>query len=100
LSKAAELVRYQADHGSDQQVLSADETLRVEPSLRGMAGLIAGSIYTPGEETGDCRRFTQAVFQRLVGTTKAAVHLNTRVVGLRRERGRIVAALTGNGGIQ
>ncbi|WP_454672850.1 D-amino acid dehydrogenase [Achromobacter pestifer] len=100
LDKAAELVRYQAAHGTDQRVLSAAETLAAEPALSGMRTRIAGAVFTPSEETGDCRRFTDALFQGLRRDTSVSVHMNTRVQGLRRERGRIVAAQTPAGDLQ
>lgn len=57
-AQAAELMRR---HGVDRRVLSRDEVLRVEPSLRGFAGQIAGGTYTPTDESGDARVFTQAL---------------------------------------
>ncbi len=100
LEKAAALVRYQAEHGTDQRVLSRDETLAAEPALAGMGARIAGAVYTPSEETADCHRFTGALFQRLHSAGNVSVHMNTRVQGLRRERGRIVAAQTQTGDVQ
>jgi D-amino-acid dehydrogenase len=100
LEKAAALVRYQAEHGTDQRVLSRDETLAAEPALAGMGARIAGAVYTPSEETADCHRFTAALFQRLHSAGNVSVHMNTRVQGLRRERGRIVAAQTQTGDVQ
>ncbi|WP_417219728.1 D-amino acid dehydrogenase [Achromobacter spanius] len=100
LDKAAALVRYQAAHGTDQRVLSRDETLAAEPALADMGARIAGAVYTPGEETADCHRFTDSLFQRLRQAGNVTVHMDTRVKRLRRERGRIVAAQTAAGDIQ
>ncbi|MGY4831519.1 D-amino acid dehydrogenase [Sphaerotilaceae bacterium SBD11-9] len=46
-------------HGVDRRVLSRDEVLQVEPSLRGFADRIAGGTYTASDESGDARVFTQ-----------------------------------------
>ncbi|WP_438858221.1 D-amino acid dehydrogenase [Achromobacter spanius] len=100
LDKAAALVRYQAAHGTDQRVLSREETLVAEPALAGMGTRIAGAVYTPGEETADCHRFTDSLFQRLRQAGNVSVQMNTRVKRLRRERGRVVAAQTAAGDIQ
>ncbi|WP_447987768.1 D-amino acid dehydrogenase [Achromobacter spanius] len=100
LDKAAALVRYQAAHGTDQRVLSREETLAAEPALAGMGTRIAGAVYTPGEETADCHRFTDSLFQRLRQAGNVTVQMNTRVKRLRRERGRVVAAQTAAGDIQ
>ncbi|SSW69530.1 D-amino acid dehydrogenase [Achromobacter agilis] len=100
LEKAAALVRYQAAHGAQQRVLSSNEAIAAEPALAGLGGKIAGAVFTPGEEAGDCHRFTDALFQRLQRASNVAVHMNTRVQRLRRERGRIVAAQTSEGDLQ
>ena len=57
-AQAAELMRR---HGVDRRVLSRDEVLKVEPSLKSFAGQIAGGTYTPSDESGDARVFTQAL---------------------------------------
>ena len=57
----AELMRR---HGVDRRVLSRDEVLQVEPALRGFAGPLAGGTYTPTDESGDARVFTQALARR------------------------------------
>jgi len=100
LAKAAEQVRYQAQHGSDQQVLSAAETLAAEPSLADMGAHIAGAIFTPSEETGDCRQFTQALFGALQQASNVSLHLGQRVTGLVREGRRIIAASTAAGDLR
>ncbi|OWT64043.1 D-amino acid dehydrogenase [Candidimonas nitroreducens] len=100
LDKARALVAYQAEHGSSQRVLTPSEVLQIEPSLRSLGSAMAGAIYTADEETGDCRKFTQGLFERLQqfpGTTRM---LDTRVLGLRRESGRIVAARSAAGDIE
>ena len=57
----AELMRR---HGVDRRVLSRDEVLKVEPALRAYAAHIAGGTYTPSDESGDARVFTQQLAQR------------------------------------
>ena len=58
---AAELMRR---HGVDRRVLTRDEVLRVEPALAAYGPRIAGGTYTPSDESGDARVFTQALAQR------------------------------------
>ena len=57
-TQAAELM---ARHGVFRQVLSVDEVLSVEPALRSFADRISGGIFTPSDESGDARVFTQAL---------------------------------------
>ncbi len=51
-------------HGVDRRVLSRDEVLRIEPALRSHAAHIAGGTYTPSDESGDARVFTQELARR------------------------------------
>lgn len=52
----AELMR---QHGVDRRVLSRDEVLAVEPALAAFGPNIHGGTYTPSDESGDARVFTQ-----------------------------------------
>jgi D-amino-acid dehydrogenase len=53
---AAELMR---QHGVDRRVLGRDEVLQVEPALKAFGDRIHGGTYTPSDESGDARVFTQ-----------------------------------------
>ncbi|MBL8301563.1 MAG: D-amino acid dehydrogenase [Ideonella sp.] len=46
-------------HGVDRRVLSREQVLAIEPALRSHAAHIAGGTYTPSDESGDARVFTQ-----------------------------------------
>lgn len=100
LAKARLLVEYQARHGADQTVLSADETIALEPALAGMRAHLAGAVYTPSEETGDCRRFTQGLFERLLAMDNVTARMGARVLSLRCRGARVVAAVTETGEIE
>ncbi len=58
--KAAALMR---DHGVDRRVLDRDAVLAVEPALKRFGG-IHGGTFTPSDESGDARVFTQELAQR------------------------------------
>ncbi|ANN66598.1 D-amino acid dehydrogenase [Bordetella bronchialis] len=94
LEKARALVEYQAGHGAEQQVLSAARTVEMEPALAGMRSHLAGAVFTPGEEVGDCLRFTEGLFERLSRRPNVRILMNAPVSGLRRSGARIVAART------
>jgi D-amino-acid dehydrogenase len=51
-------------HGVDRRVLSRDEVLKVEPALAGFAPHLAGGTFTPSDESGDARVFTQQLAER------------------------------------
>lgn len=59
--KAAELMRR---HGVDRRVLDREGVLAVEPSLKAFAANIHGGTFTPSDESGDARVFTQALAAR------------------------------------
>ena len=54
--KAAELM---ARHGVLRRVVDRDELLRIEPALKAFAHRIVGGTYTPTDEHGDARVFTE-----------------------------------------
>ncbi|MFL6563574.1 MAG: D-amino acid dehydrogenase [Burkholderiales bacterium] len=45
--------------GIERQVKSAPECLALEPALRESQVPVTGGVYTPGDESGDARRFTE-----------------------------------------
>ncbi len=53
--------------GCEQQALDRDATVALEPALAGIRGDIAGAIYTPSEEVGDCHRFCLSLAHLLQG---------------------------------
>ena len=57
----AELMR---THGVDRRVLNRDEVLQIEPALAAWGSRIAGGTYTPSDESGDARVFTQELARR------------------------------------
>ncbi len=53
-------------HGVDRRVLSREEVLKVEPALRAFGNNIFGGTYTPSDESGDARVFTQKLAQACI----------------------------------
>jgi D-amino-acid dehydrogenase len=58
---AAEIMRR---HGVSRRVIDRDELLRLEPALNSFADHIVGGTYTPTDESGDARAFTQALAEK------------------------------------
>jgi D-amino-acid dehydrogenase len=50
--------------GVERRVLTRDEVLQTEPSLRHATVPIAGGTFSPGDESGDARVFTQELARR------------------------------------
>ena len=85
---ALEPSRQMRELGCDRQVISADQAIEIEPALTPMRSRLAGATYTAEDESGDARKFTQALAslceQR--GVRFLMSHHITRLV---QEKGRI-----------
>ncbi|HWP19067.1 MAG TPA: D-amino acid dehydrogenase [Burkholderiaceae bacterium] len=86
-AEAAELMRR---HGVDRRVLSREEVLAIEPSLAAFADRIAGGTYTPTDESGDARIFTQELARRCQQAGVEFLYEHD-VLGLDLESGRVAS---------
>ncbi len=80
------------------ETVDTDGCIVFEPALVNIRDQVAGGVISRSDEVGDCRLFTE----RLTDACQemgVRFTLDTVVTGLRRENGRILAAETGNGGI-
>ncbi|MEK8051918.1 D-amino acid dehydrogenase [Ideonella sp. DXS22W] len=82
---AAELMR---QHGVDRRVLSRDEVLKVEPALAAFGPAIHGGTFTPSDESGDAREFTQRLAELCRARGATFLH-ETAISGLNRTGDRI-----------
>lgn len=89
LDKARELVTYQSQFGTDQQILSADACVALEPALAPIRSQLAGAVYTPSEESGDCLLFTQALFKQLQNHSRVTLRMGAPVLKLQARTGQI-----------
>lgn len=91
---------YQATLGCEQRVMDRQACLDLEPALADIGASIAGAIYTPTEDAGDCQRLCTEL-ERILRAAPDPVrfHFNTPVQALRSERGRVVGTGTAGGDI-
>jgi len=61
---AAQAAALMGKYGVDRKVVSRDELLRIEPSLKNYRARIVGGTYTATDESGDACTFTQALAER------------------------------------
>ncbi|MBL4615192.1 MAG: D-amino acid dehydrogenase [Magnetovibrio sp.] len=82
--------------GAQQQMLDRQGCIKLEPSLAHSALLIAGGIYTPRDESGDCYTFTKELAQRC---EKRGVEFqfNTTVQGFTKDSSKISTVETDQG---
>jgi D-amino-acid dehydrogenase len=85
--------------GIDFRPLDAAGCLEIEPGLAAAAaaGRLAGGLHFPGDESGDCRRFTQALARHASEALGVVFEGGVTVQGLEREGARITAAITDRG---
>jgi D-amino-acid dehydrogenase len=60
-ARGAELMR---KYGVQRKIVSRDELLAIEPAFRSFAHRIVGGTYTPSDESGNARLFTEQLAQR------------------------------------
>ncbi|WP_374292458.1 D-amino acid dehydrogenase [Paenirhodobacter enshiensis] len=92
-SAAKDIAVLKAD-GVPFEVLDADGCVAYEPGLKKFKPQIAGGLRLPGDETGDCFKFTNALGE-MAKAKGVTFRWNTEITGLETEGDRIVAARAG-----
>ncbi len=85
-------------NGASLRSISTDECLAIEPALAPARDRIAGGIYAPNEESGDCRLFTANLAGKLAARG-VKFELGAAITRLHREGDRIAAVATDRGDI-
>lgn len=91
---------YLARLGTRQQILDADECIRLEPALADMRGGIVGGVFTDSEEAGDCLKFCAELERILRSIYRIDTLYHHKVEALQPGRGRVDAVLTDRGAIE
>lgn len=90
---ALEPTRQMQQLGCDREVIDAARAVELEPALATIRERIAGATYTREDESGDARKFTQAL-AALAEKAGVAFHYGTEVVGFENTRDRILGVAT------
>jgi len=88
---AQRLMAYQRTLGCEQEALDAAACVTLEPALAGIANNLAGGIFTPGEDSGDCFKFCEGLFN-LLSERGVAFKFNTDISHLLPQSDGKVAA--------
>lgn len=80
---AVTMARLKAAHGAQQQVLSQQEALDVEPALSAYGDDFVGAIYSPEDELGDPHRFCGALLEVLTKSYGVIFQSGVRVAEIR-----------------
>jgi D-amino-acid dehydrogenase len=84
--------------GVPYEVLDPDGCIDAEPALALVREKIAGGLRLPGDETGDCFRFTSEL-QKLADQLGVRFHYRTPIAGIATDTGRVTGVRTDGGTI-
>ncbi|MBP7003621.1 D-amino acid dehydrogenase [Amaricoccus sp.] len=96
LAGSAKDVHVLADLGVPHEVLDVEGCIRVEPALARVREKFVGGLRLPGDETGDCFKFTGAL-RALAAARGVDFRYGVAVAGLRAEGDRVAAVETAAG---
>lgn len=82
MQSAVDLLAFQRTLGCEQQALSADACVEIEPALAHARSFLAGGIHTPSEDTADCRRFCKGL-EAVLRERGVRFLMNTPIDGLK-----------------
>jgi D-amino-acid dehydrogenase len=85
-----------AQDGQEIRVLDRAQLLEIEPSLACAGDRIAGGIYCPSDETGDCNKFA-AGLAAVCGGRGAALHTGTTITGIETAGDMVTGVNTDHG---
>ncbi|HET7131331.1 MAG TPA: D-amino acid dehydrogenase [Gammaproteobacteria bacterium] len=95
---ARRLLAYQRELGAQQEALDAERTVEAEPALGSMKHRIAGAIYTPSEDAGDCFKFCNELARMMTaGPNPVSYHFDVEVQRLLASRHGLMGVETGRG---
>lgn len=89
LEAARRAAEFQARFGGEHRVLSTEECLAREPALAATRRQIAGAMYLPNAEVGDCNRCCQELARVLVETLGGTILYDTALTGILRKGNRV-----------
>ncbi len=86
-------------HGLNYRSLTPDQCTEIEPALSATAHTLAGGLYFPRDEVGDCNAFTQGLARHLE-ERGVVFHYRTSVAGLVAEGDAVKSVETSRGELQ
>ncbi|MDX1512226.1 MAG: D-amino acid dehydrogenase [Gammaproteobacteria bacterium] len=96
LDAADKDVRILQELGVDHSLLDRAGCLEVEPGLSRVSEKVTGGLHLPGDETGDCYKFTRAL-SSLAAERGVEFRYRTQIEKLVEEDGRIIRTITDKG---
>jgi D-amino-acid dehydrogenase len=85
------------DGGVRLEPISPDRIVEIEPALSGEKDRLAGAIYCPTDESGDCHKFANALANILVRDRCVTFHWTTRIERIIADGSRVKNIETNKG---
>ena len=99
LAAAAEAAKFKQQFGGDFQVFSKAECLDFEPALKGATRKIAGGIFMPNAELGNCYDYCKGLADILVKNLGGKIEYGVKAVKIEQTNGRATMLHTSSGTI-
>jgi D-amino-acid dehydrogenase len=95
---AKRLMDFMGTLGAEQEALEPKRCVEIEPALEMMAPRMAGAIYTPSEDAGDCYKFCNELTRIMTaGASPVEFRFGVEVERLLPWRGRLMGVETSAG---
>jgi D-amino-acid dehydrogenase len=95
---ARRLMEFMGSLGAEQQALDPKRCVEIEPALESMQARMAGAIYTPSEDAGDCYKFCNELARLMTaGPSPVTLRFGVEVERLLPWRGRLMGVETSEG---
>ena len=94
-NRGVDATRVLTDNGVSLLPIDPDKIVELEPALANERDSLAGAIYCPTDESGDCHKFTNALAELLSRDGRVNFHWNTtisRLIGDRRALDKVVTS--------
>lgn len=93
----ADNYRFLAEHGLPIEMVGRERLAEIEPGLAGVKDKIAGGVYSPVDQTGDSRQFTQGLASYAATQLGVTFRYGTAIQGLDIEGDAVRAVATSAG---
>lgn len=93
-------LRVLTDNGVGLEPVDVDRAVELEPALAPDKDNLAGAIYCPTDQSGDCHKFTNLLAQHCADALGVTFRWSTRIERLEAEGDRIAGVVTDQGRIE
>ncbi|QIG47974.1 FAD-dependent oxidoreductase [Nordella sp. HKS 07] len=97
LDAGAKHMQILADNGLTLEVIGRERLVELEPGLKAAAHEIAGAVYSPIDQTGDCCKFSRSLAAWCEQNLGARFHYGTTAIGIETDGDRVTTVLTDKG---